>query len=194
MNGQPKLFLIGGPNGAGKSTFAHEFLAENPDFIFLNADEIARNIQPENVHDARIAAGRTFLTRLAELRATQANLVVESTLSGISLAQQIKQFIAAGYYITLVYVFLPTWQLSASRVAGRVLEGGHDIPVEVLVRRFARSKKNFWRTYRLLADEWQLVLNADARFLYVAKFQNHDLTVQVQPVFTAFIDEQELNS
>ena len=146
MNGQPKLFLIGGPNGAGKPTFAHEFLAENPDFIFLNADEIARNMQPGNVHDARITAGRAFLTRLVELRITQANLVVESTLSGISLAQQIRQFIAAGYYITLIYVFLPTWQLSSSRVAGRVLEGGHDIPIEDIMRRFARSKKNFWHT------------------------------------------------
>ena len=103
-------------------------------------------MQPGNVHDARITAGRAFLTRLVELRITQANLVVESTLSGISLAQQIRQFIAAGYYITLIYVFLPTWQLSSSRVAGRVLEGGHDIPIEDIMRRFARSKKNFWHT------------------------------------------------
>ena len=194
MKDQPKLFLIGGPNRAGKSTFAHEFLADNPDFIFLNADEIAKSIQPENVRGARIPAGRAFVGRMAELRTMRANLVVESTLSGLSLAQQLRQFVAAGYHITLVYVFLPTWELSANRVAGRVLEGGHDIPMADIMRRFARSKKNFWHTYRLLADEWQMVLNADARFVYVAQFQNHNLTVQVSPVFQAFIEEQGLNS
>ena len=52
--------------------------------------------------------------------------MVESTLSGLSLAQQLRQSVAAGYHIPLIYVFLPTWELSASRVAGRVLEGGHD--------------------------------------------------------------------
>ena len=190
MIAQPKLFLVGGPNGAGKSTFARAFLAEHPDYIFLNADEIARQMRPENVHDARFGAGRTFLTQLATLRAAQANLVVESTLSGVSLAQHIRLFAAAGYYISLVFVCVPSVELSINRVASRVLAGGHHIPTEDLVRRFARSKKNFWRTYRLLADEWQLILNADTGFVYVADFANHDLTVLAAAVFDAFVAEQ----
>ena len=187
---RPKLFLVGGPNGAGKAPFAHTFLAEHPDYVFLNADEIARQLQPENVHEARFGAGRTFLTELAALRAAQANLVVESTLSGVSLAQHIRLFAAAGYYISLVFVFVPSVQLSINRVASRVLAGGHHIPTEDLVRRFKRSKRNFWRTYRLLADEWQLILNADAGFVYVADFANHGLTVQAESVFADFVEEQ----
>ena len=94
---QPKLFLVSGPNGAGKSTFAKKFLAEHPDYIFLNADEIARVLPPQDVHAVRFEAGRAFLTNMAMLRERGANLVVESTLSGVSLAQQIQLFVEAGY-------------------------------------------------------------------------------------------------
>lgn len=190
MIARPKLFVVGGPNGAGKSTFAHEFLLEHPDFIFLNADEIARDINPENVHDARIGAGRKFLTRLAELRATGTNLLVESTLSGISLAQQIKLFVAEGYHIGLIYVVVSSAQLSVSRVAGRVLQGGHYVPPEDVIRRFGRSKKNFWQTYRLFADEWQLIMNQEGGFVYVAKFENHNLTILELQLFKQFLEEQ----
>ena len=91
-------------------------------------------------------------------------------------------------------MFVPSVELSINRVASRVLAGGHHIPTEDLVRRFARSKRNFWRTYRLLADEWQLILNADTGFVYVADFANHDLTVLAAAVFTAFVAEQEPDS
>lgn len=190
MIARPKLFVVGGPNGAGKSTFAHEFLLQYPDFLFLNADEIAREIQPANAHDARIDAGRRFLTRLAELRSVGANLLIESTLSGLSLAQQIKQFVAEGYYIGVIYVVVPSAQLSVSRVAGRVLQGGHHVPTEDIIRRFGRSKKNFWRTYRLYADEWQLIMNSESGFVYVARFENHNLTIQEPQLFQQFVDEQ----
>lgn len=191
MIAQPKIFLVGGPNGAGKSTFAKKFLTEHPDYIFLNADEIARQISPEAVHDARINAGRTFLTQMNSLRERGANLMVESTLSGVSLAQQIKLFIQAGYYVSLTYVFLISPEMSVSRVAGRVLQGGHHVPTADIFRRFGRSKKNFWNNYRLLADEWQLVLNTDMGFVNIAKMQQHTLTVLDRPIFTSFVREQE---
>ena len=190
---QPKLFLVGGPNGAGKSTFAHKFLAENPDYIFLNADEIARQINPNDVYEARFQAGREFLARMTLLRDRQANLVVESTLSGLSLLQQIRLFIEAGYYINLTYVFLTGPELSVSRVAGRVLQGGHDVPVADIFRRFGRSKKNFWNNYRLLADEWQLILNSETGFVKIAQVQQRNLSVFDRPVFINFVREQEIN-
>ena len=194
MINQPKLFLVGGPNGAGKSTFAKKFLAENPDYIFLNADEIARALNPEDVHAVRFEAGRAFLTNMAAFRERGANLVVESTLSGVSLAQQIQLFVEAGYYINLTYVFLASPEMSVNRVAGRVLDGGHHVPTADILRRVGRSKKNFWYTYRLLADEWQLVFNADTGFIYVAKLVQRNLTVFNHPVFRLFLQEQGINS
>ena len=188
---QPKLFVVGGPNGAGKSTFALKFLAENPDYVFLNADEIARQLNPQNVYAARFDAGREFLAKLVALRSNKANLVVESTLSGVSLARQIQLFVDAGYYISLTYVFLASPEMSINRVASRVLMGGHYIPTADILRRVGRSKKNFWHIYRLLANEWQLVFNADSDFVYVAKFFQRNLTVLDTKIFQLFLREQE---
>lgn len=53
----PQLVMAGGANGAGKSTFARIFLEDNPDFVFLNADEIARALRPDNLHAAHFDAG-----------------------------------------------------------------------------------------------------------------------------------------
>ena len=130
---------------------------------------------------------------MAALCEREANVVVESTLSGVSLAQQIQLFAEAGYYISLTYVFLASPEMSVNRVAGRVLEGGHYVPSADILRRVGRSKKNFWHTYRLLADEWQLVYNADTGFIYVAKFVQRNLTVFNHPVFRLFLQEQGIN-
>ena len=130
---------------------------------------------------------------MAALRSSEANLVVESTLSGVSLAQQIQLFAGAGYYITLTYLFLSLPELSVSRVAGRVLSGGHHVLTTDILRRVGRSKKNFWRIYRLLADEWQLVSNAGNDFVYVAKFSLRNLSVLDNTIFQHFLREQETN-
>ena len=183
---QPTLLLVGGPNGSGKSTFARRFLAGHPAFTFLNADEIARELNPGDLLGGRLEAGRVFFDQLASLRAARASLVVESTLAGVSLAQQLRQFLAAGYYLHLVYVYLPTAELSVSRVAGRVLQGGHHVPAADIVRRYARSRRNFWQVYQPLAHEWQVAGNPDSAFGLVAKQQGPQLVVADPPAFQLF--------
>lgn len=69
---QKEAIIVAGSNGAGKSTFALEFLIENPNYEFLNADEIAKNISPDNPKDARVEAGKQFFGKLTAL--TQAGL------------------------------------------------------------------------------------------------------------------------
>ena len=83
--------------------------------------------------------------------------------------------------------------MSVTRVAGRVLAGGHHVPTVDVLRRVGRSKKNFWHTYRLLADEWPLIFNADTDFVYVAKFFQRNLVVLDTNVFQLFLREQETN-
>jgi len=52
--------------------------------------------------------------------------------------------------------------LALSRVRGRVLEGGQDVPEVVVRRRFDRSVRNFLVHYRRLADSWTMFDNSDA--------------------------------
>ena len=72
----PEILVVGGANGAGKSIFASVFLADNPHFLFLNADEITCELRPENFYGARFDAERQFLERLEEMRRKEAEFVL----------------------------------------------------------------------------------------------------------------------
>jgi predicted ABC-type ATPase len=61
-----------------------------------------------------------------------------------------------GYQVNIVYLWLPTADLAIARVAERVRAGGHDVPADVVRRRFTRGRRNFLAMYRPLADRWRL--------------------------------------
>jgi len=183
----PEILVVGGANGAGKSTFASVFLADNPHFFFLNADEIARELRPENLYEARFDAGRQFLERLEETRRAGTDIVLESTLSGLTLARHLDAFRQAGYQVRLVYVFLNMPAESVNRVSARVLAGGHYVPPVDVVRRFGRSQHNFWFTYRQLASRWNLISNSGDTFTEVAALEDGNLAIFDDDAFWAFV-------
>lgn len=74
---EKSLIIIAGGNGVGKTTFAKEFLLENPDYVFLNADEIAKEIG-----GSKVSTGKLFFKRLTEAINEEKSLLIESTLSG----------------------------------------------------------------------------------------------------------------
>lgn len=49
--------------------------------------------------------------------------------------------------------------MALSRIRGRVLKGGHDVPERVVRRRFHRSIGNFFLEYQPLVDSWYLFDN-----------------------------------
>ena len=67
-----------------------------------------------------------------------------------------------GYHVELIYVALPTASLAKQRVKNRVSEGGHDIPADVIERRFYRSLNNLSHRYAKVADEWRIFDNASS--------------------------------
>ena len=67
---------------------------------------------------------------------------------------------AAGYQIEIIFLSLPSAQLSLRRVAARVKQGGHNVQRADVLRRFARGWKNFQTVYRLCADEWAVYDNS----------------------------------
>ncbi len=86
----------------------------------------------------------------------------ETTLSGRSHLQLIWQLKNQGYAVHVFFLWVPSVDLALSRVRGRVLEGGHDVPEAVVRRRFGRSIRNFFVHYRRLADSWILFDNSVA--------------------------------
>ena len=133
----PKLYIIAGCNGAGKTTASYTVLPEMLDCReFVNADEIAKGLSPFNPESVAIDAGRLMLQRMDDLLIAGEDFAFETTLATRSYVKFIDQAHAMGYFVSLLFFWLPTPELAIVRVATRVSKGGHDIPEEVIRRRY----------------------------------------------------------
>lgn len=180
-----EAIIIGGPNGAGKSTLAYEYLHAY-DVEYLSADRIAQQMNPDRPERARVQAGRTFFHRLDTLIEQRESFVVESTLAGRGMERMIERLGRAGFFVRLAFVFLDTPELCIRRVKQRVRQGGHDVPTEDIVRRFYRSKANFWTVYRYVVDRWYLFYNAADSFQEVAVGEGEDYAMTDEALFELF--------
>ena len=136
--------VIGGPNGAGKTTAASDLLPSTLGIReFVNADGIARGLSPFNPNAAAVAAGRLMLDRFRALAANGESFALETTCSGRTHLLLLRQCRAAGYRLTLIFLWLPSPEFALARVAQRVREGGHSIPHDVVIRRYWGDIRQF---------------------------------------------------
>lgn len=155
----PRVIVFAGPNGAGKSTHADAILAKLDIETFVNADFIARGLSGRNTDAVAFEAGRIMLTRLRDLAAAKHDFAFESTLSSRSFAPFLRQLKAQGYEVAIYYFSLANASLAVRRVKLRVGMGGHDVPEEIVRRRFTRSLHNFHALYMPLANQWAVFDN-----------------------------------
>ncbi len=157
----PTLFIISGCNGAGKTTASFTILPELLNIKeFVNADEIARGISPFQPEKVAIEAGKIMVTRLNDLISKRLDFAFETTLSSRSITGIINQARQAGYSINLIYYFLDSVDLAIERVRMRVSEGGHDIPNDIIIRRYYAGLKNLIHLYKSQVDYWLLIDNS----------------------------------
>ena len=109
------------------------------------------------------AAGRLFLAELDRLAKARLDFAFESTLSGLTGLSRLKRWKATGYRIEIIFLKLHTPQLALRRIAGRVKQGGHDVPRADVFRRLDRGWRNFQAIYKPLADAWKVYDNSDDR-------------------------------
>jgi predicted ABC-type ATPase len=165
----PTLYIIAGPNGAGKTTAAYSLLPEIFTTVeFVNADEIAKGLSPFNPDGAAFEAGRIMLRRLEQLIHDKRSFAFETTLSGLAYIRFIKRAKIAGFEVVFFFVHLHSHLLAQSRVFFRVSNGGHNIPPDVIERRYYKGLKNFV-TYQLLADDWYVFDNSGTEYVPIAK-------------------------
>ena len=156
--GERKVIIIAGPNGAGKTTFALEYLPYEPACpIFVNADLIAAGLSPLEPEAALFRAGRLMLREIDGHANHGRSFAFETTLAGLGFVRRIRQWRQDGYVVKLIYLPLATPEEAIRRVKQRVKQGGHDIPEEVVRRRFNRSLRNFQTVYRDMVDVWQVL-------------------------------------
>lgn len=161
MNPERKVIIIAGPNGAGKTTFAREFLPREAACpVFVNADLIAAGLAPFAPETAAVQAGRLMLEELKRHFEARGSFAFETTLSGRAYLRHIQRWQQAGYRVELIFLQLNHADEAVARVQQRVRQGGHDIPADVIRRRFAAGLDNFHRLYAPVVDAWVLYNNA----------------------------------
>ena len=165
----PTLYILAGPNGAGKTTAAYNLLPDVFQTVeFVNADEIARGLSPFNVESVAFQAGRIMLERLQQFIREKKSFAFETTLSGLSYLKFINAARLTGFDIVLFFVWLNSFELAKKRVATRVSKGGHNIPGDVIERRYQKGIKNFSK-YAEKADNWYFYDNSGSEYVLIAK-------------------------
>ena len=123
---------------------------------FLNADLIASGLSPFLPEKAALKAARLMLEEMNLSVEKREDFAFETTLSGLSYIQHIKEWRRLGYQVTLFFLSLNSADLAVDRVAKRVAQGGHSIPEVVIRRRFDSGRYNFEHYYQKIVDSWAL--------------------------------------
>jgi predicted ABC-type ATPase len=154
----PEIVIIAGPNGAGKTTFASDYVLNDRKHLqFVNADEIARRSAKHPSRPPRddLRAARIMLQQIDYLADAGADFAFETTLASLTYARRIILWRRrGGYTVSLIYLSLPSADASLARVRRRVEAGGHDIPQDIVRRRFDKSMRYFEEVYKSIVDEW----------------------------------------
>jgi predicted ABC-type ATPase len=155
---QSTVYVIAGPNGAGKTTFASEFLLHYAECReFVNADLIAAGLSPFDPEGQAVRAGRLVLSRIKELSQAKRDFAFETTLAGKTYKRILLDMKEENYRVVVFFLWIPDPEIAIERVATRVRQGGHDIPVQVIRRRFVAGLKNLRGTYRSVWDTLQVL-------------------------------------
>lgn len=142
---KPLLIIIAGPNGSGKTTITsrvvHHEWAETCEYI--NPDDIAQNkFGSWNDQNSILKAAQYSDERREWLIANHKDLIFETVLSSPGKVEFVKRAIAQGYFVRIFYISTLHPSINASRVARRVLKGGHDVPITKIVSRYNKSLQN----------------------------------------------------
>lgn len=171
------LWVFAGPNGAGKTTLFNDML--RGDIPYINADEIATELDPASGGVEVIRAGRLAIERRNAMIAHGDSLSIETTLAGSSALAFMRRAKGAGFRVSLAYVGIDTPELSRARIDERVAEGGHDVPQDAVVRRHPDS-------LRRLAIAMEL---ADSTLVFDNSGLERRLLLHVENGITKYTDD-----
>ena len=148
------LYIVAGANGSGKTTFALNYKELN-NLHFINADEIAKQYDPNDINKYKVRAGKEFFKQLENSLDQDKSFMIETDNENIL------------------------------RVKNRVLNGGHDVPVEDIKRRYIRSRELFMSLYKDMVDKWILLFNGDDNYELIA----NNRQVFIDEKYTTFIGD-----
>ena len=171
-NHKPVLIVIAGPNGSGKTTITskilkHEWL-ENA--LYVNPDQVAQDRFGDwNSPEAVLRAAQYCEEQREECLRQGQSLIFETVLSTDSKVDFIRRAHEAGYFIRIFFVSTAHPAINAARIAQRVMEGGHDVPISKIISRYQKSILNCKRVAAIVDRVYvydNSVDDAEARLLF----------------------------
>ncbi|MBQ8672966.1 MAG: zeta toxin family protein [Bacteroides sp.] len=142
---KPELIIIAGPNGSGKTSVTKRFLhhewAEGT--IYINPDEVANEMFGDwNSKEAVLNAANYCAAWRKKCLTERKSFVFETVMSAEDKVQFIIKAKNAGFFIRLFFISTKNPKINASRIADRVMKGGHDVPISKIISRYYKAIEN----------------------------------------------------
>ncbi|MBI5588976.1 MAG: zeta toxin family protein [Deltaproteobacteria bacterium] len=142
---KPKLIVVAGPNGSGKTTITEKLLRHEwmEGCVYINPDVIAQQEFGDwNSPEAVIKAVNRAKEMREDCLSSKTSMAFETVFSTQEKVEFVRRASLAGFFIRLFFVCTNDPSINAQRVALRVMEGGHDVPIPKIISRYYRSISN----------------------------------------------------
>ena len=148
---KPVLIVIAGPNGSGKTSttrlvIKHEWADQ---CVYINPDEIAQTKFGDwnDVNAVRQAVEYCEEWR-EQLLHDHKDFIFETVLSSDGKVDFLKRAKEEGYFIRMFFICTESPTINAARIANRVMEGGHDVPIQKIISRYEKAIVNAVKVMR----------------------------------------------
>lgn len=144
-NHRPVLIVIAGPNGSGKTSVTskilhHEWLEDSE---YINPDNVAHHVFGDWNNRESVLKAANYCNEWREKCLTERKShIFETVMSAPDKVDYILRAKQAGFFIRLFFVSTESPTINAKRVANRVLNGGHDVPIPKIISRYDKSIAN----------------------------------------------------
>jgi len=139
---KPVLIVIAGPNGSGKTSttrlvIKHEWAEQ---CVYINPDEIAQS-KFGNWNDAEAVRSAVLFCEewREQLLREHKDFIFETVLSSDGKVDFLKRAKEQGYFIRMFFICTASPTINAARIANRVMEGGHDVPIQKIISRYEKA-------------------------------------------------------
>lgn len=167
---KPVLIVIAGPNGSGKTSVTSKILHHEwmEDSVYINPDIVAQEKFGDWNSVEAIKSAVVFCEEWREkCLAERKSMIFETVLSAHDKIVFIKRAIEAGFFVRVFFVCTESPTINASRIAHRVMKGGHDVPIPKIISRYQKSVLNC----RYIAPK------VDRTYLYDNSIENEEAKI-----------------